>query len=36
MNLVIILLACCVLAFLLCGVDKAMVLFTTRRERRKG
>ncbi len=36
MNLVVILLACCVLALLLWGVDKAMVLLTTRRERIKG
>ena len=36
MNLVVILLACCVLALLLWGVDKAMVFLTTRRERIKG
>jgi hypothetical protein len=36
MNLVIIVLACCVLAFLLCNVDNAMVLLTTRRERTRG
>ena len=36
MNLVVILLACCVLALLLWGIDKAMVFLTTRRERTKG
>ena len=36
MNLVVILLACCVLALLLWGVDKAMVFLTTRRERIRG
>ncbi|NKB92741.1 MAG: F420-dependent oxidoreductase [Candidatus Nanopelagicales bacterium] len=35
-NLTVILLACCVLALLLWGIDKAMVFLTTRRERTKG
>ena len=35
-NLAVILLACCVLALLLWGVDKAMVLLTTRRGRIRG
>jgi hypothetical protein len=36
LNLVIVLLACCVLALLLSGVAKAMVFVTTRRERTRG
>ena len=32
-NLAVILLACCVLALLLWGIDKAMVFLMTRRER---
>ena len=36
LNLVIVLLACCVLALLLSGVAKAMVFLTTRRERTRG
>ncbi|NKB92495.1 MAG: hypothetical protein GKR85_09525 [Candidatus Nanopelagicales bacterium] len=35
-NLAVILLACCVLALLLWGIDKAMVFLTTRREGTKG